>query len=66
MRCVPFGTPNGNLNQYFAVRNVKLHVVVVVAKLYRQLEMASIETVEDAKGTHRFCGVFLLAPPTGI
>jgi hypothetical protein len=41
--------PNGNLNPYFAARNVKLHVVVVVAKLYRQLEMASIEPVEDAK-----------------
>ena len=44
-----FGTPNGNLNPYFAVRNVKLHVAVIVAKLYRQLEMGLIELVGVAK-----------------
>ena len=44
-----FGTPNGNLNPYFAARNVKLHVAVIVVKLYRQLEMGLIELVEAAK-----------------
>ena len=70
MVCPSFGTPNGNLNPYFAKAGfakcraaMKVDIVTLVCK---QLEMGSIEPIGNAKEGHAKRRVPLLAPPTGI